>query len=56
MLDTGTLPVFLRAICHVPLMAFLVTLSETICTPLPEAPAEPVVKLVPLEEPGELDT
>jgi hypothetical protein len=57
MLDTVRLPAFLRAICHVPVPMLLVTLSEIICTPSMDAPAELVAgELVPLEELGELDT
>ena len=52
MLETSRLPVFLRAICQVPDPRLAVTLSEVICTPLAEGPAElvVVVELVPPDE------
>jgi hypothetical protein len=57
MLETVRLPVFLRAICHVPVPMLFVTLSEIICTPSTDAVAElVVVEVVPLGELGELDT
>jgi hypothetical protein len=51
MLETDTLPKFLRAVCHVPLPRATVTLSEVICTPVADVPPEGVlVELVPFEE------
>jgi hypothetical protein len=49
MLETVRFPVFLSAICHVPVPSATVTLSETICTPSMDAPAEDVDdELVPV--------
>jgi len=57
MLETVRLPVFLRAICHVPVPMLFVTLSEIIWTPSTDAPAELfAVEDVPLEELVEFDT
>ena len=57
MLETVRLPLFWRAICHVPVMMVFVTLSEIISTPFTDGPSEPVdVKVVPLEGLEELDT
>jgi hypothetical protein len=57
MLETVRLPVFWRAICHVPVTTLFVTLSEIICTPSMDAPAVLlVVEVLPLEELDELDT
>jgi hypothetical protein len=52
MVETGTVPVFRREICHVPVASPLntVTLSEAICTPIPDVPPAGVdVILVPLD-------
>ena len=57
MLETVMSPVFLRAICHVPVPIFFVTLSEIISTPFTDGPSEPVdVEVVPPEGIEELDT
>jgi len=57
MLETVRLPVFLRAICHVPVPTLFVTLSEIISTPFTDGPSEPVdVEVVPPEGIEELDT
>ena len=57
MLETVRLPVFLRAICHVPVPKLFVTLSEIICTPSIDGPAElVVVEVVPSGLLGILET